>query len=1014
MEAERGVWVGEVVLCISLMSSVCHAKSVYVIGDTDLGKIITYKVGDNELIWQKESAFSTWGAIDIAVAESLTGTHLFVTYEGQAFIRVIDAKTMELLDDVILPHAANLAGITYDAQRHNVYTVDRFSNRLYSYTWDARNLSLTPNFAEPYYIELQNLNPFGGAVEIALDWINDYVYVSDRSDVIKYYNVTDFSYAGGIQTSLQEILGVAVNPESQILYFGSMDAYGQQWKYLSSYDLTASDPNDAQSNEPVGASICGITCDAESGYVYATTFSDGSNGHEDSVLMFSPYEPNNPSDPNLALVWDSPRTGSPSGIVFSEEDYKPPGLSVIKHDDISGCVYPEDFVVYTIAVYSPEGEQTNVVVTDILPYEADFISADPNTGTYYPDDHVYIWNIETLFDPNDLPPDPNSYMTITVQVNDGAEPTGQMVNKVIAESDTAYGTAEERTDICCWGPDVIYVDKDALWQRIAFMGLTFASGYNNGTSWENAYRDLNDALARAAKGCGSEIWVAEGTYHPGTTPGNRYDVPDGVEIYGGFCGNETDPNQRNPAQYKTVLSGYIGENDYGLVYRNNTVVEMGNNSVLDGFTVEEGGLQGINASDVSSNVLNCVIKENTQWGINCEDGNLTVKWCEIYSNGYQGIYHEGNNYSLIVENCKLYDNQNDGIRTDFSFSTIFNSLIYQNGFGSTAYNTYYGINLVNPSSSPTIRNNTIVQNINEGIRFVGSHAPDIVNCIVYYNNNDGTQLAGMDPEDAASYCCIADCNEVYGNINVNPKFVYNTEPYGYYHIKYESPCRNGGDSGSYTSETDMDGEPRVADDGVGIVDIGADEVDCEDTWHENDWTHDGVINYEDFSIFAKGWLSRDPNDPSIITDPNYSSDPDYAEPQTLAQWEQAWFPWGKTSDLDDDLNVDLYDLEIFCDQNPQNWLWMACWRENYMAMYGMMSGGEGMQVALPIQEFLSMQSAYETSSYIEKTEPVYEAESVIQILEFLYGLLETETDNTDTILEIIAVLEEWLEEIDLK
>ncbi|MBL7214795.1 MAG: hypothetical protein ISS71_03850 [Phycisphaerae bacterium] len=71
-------------------------------------------------------------------------------------------------------------------------------------------------------------------------------------------------------------------------------------------------------------------------------------------------------------MWDSPDIGNPSGIVFSNEDYKPSGLYVSKHDDVSSCVYPEDFVTYTIAVHSLEGEQTNVMVTDVLPYDAGF------------------------------------------------------------------------------------------------------------------------------------------------------------------------------------------------------------------------------------------------------------------------------------------------------------------------------------------------------------------------------------------------------------------------------------------------------------------------------------------------------------------------------------------------------------------------------------------------------------------------------------------------------------------
>ena len=156
-----------------------------------------------------------------------------------------------------------------------------------------------------------------------------------------------------------------------------------------------------------------------------------------------------------------------------------------------------------------------------------------------------------------------------------------------------------------------------------------AMGADNGTSWMNAYPDLQMALADADPL--DEIWIAAGTYKPGTLPGDTFSIPNLVEVYGGFQGTnhptlpngETQRSERDFVNNVTILSGDLGSNDtaefenYG--DNSQTLVTFAPGSdedtVIDGLTIcGANGTAIVAHLNVLAQLRNLIVRDNLSIG----------------------------------------------------------------------------------------------------------------------------------------------------------------------------------------------------------------------------------------------------------------------------------------------------------------------------------------------------------------------------------------------------------------
>jgi hypothetical protein len=306
---------------------------------------------------------------------------------------------------------------------------------------------------------------------------------------------------------------------------------------------------------------------------------------------------------------------------------------------------------------------------------------------------------------------------------------------------------------------IIYVDDDA-------------DGANDGSSWDDAYNCLQDALSAVGR-CG-EIRVAQGTYKPdlgaGITPGDRtatFKLKNGVTLTGGYAGfGEPDPNARDINLYKTILSGDLSGNDVEVAepcdllteptrtensYHVVTCINTEEIVVLDGFTVNAGNANEKNSNDPLAKgggmyyadnlkLANCTFTRNSAregGGMFNGKSNPTLTNCTFNGNSADGagggMFTGG---SPALTDCTFTRNSatdGAGIGSDFYSNPIMTNCTFNNNSstssGGGVHCQYW--------SSPKLINCTISENESSsggGVYFNKDSYPILINCAITKNS----------------------------------------------------------------------------------------------------------------------------------------------------------------------------------------------------------------------------------------------------------------------------------------
>ena len=265
-----------------------------------------------------------------------------------------------------------------------------------------------------------------------------------------------------------------------------------------------------------------------------------------------------------------------------------------------------------------------------------------------------------------------------------------------------------------------------------------------GDDWANPC-DLQYALTTLAS-IGSELWVMEGVYTPGSDRTASFTLKNGVEVYGGFTGTETLRTERDPIANVTVLSGDIGvmgdnsDNSYHVVVGSNT----DNTAVLDGFTITDGNANGGSLALAKGagmyNYLGSPTVRNTIFS-----NNSATFGAGMYNYGEQFEY-TGKYFIPVITNVVFINNsaiEGGGMRNENYSSPILTDVTFVGNSASRGGGGMENFNYCDPTlTNVTFSNNSSSEGNGAGmLNWIGNN-PTLTN-VTFSENMAGYAGGGM-------------------------------------------------------------------------------------------------------------------------------------------------------------------------------------------------------------------------------------------------------------------------------